>query len=68
MGGSSGLVVIGRDSHSKGRGFDSWHHILDGHFSHLCVVKICNFCLKRTKNKRKEAGVGPFFKKSIGKV
>ena len=29
-GGSPGLVVMGRDSHSEGRGFESWHHILDG--------------------------------------
>ena len=35
-----GLVVMGRDSHLEGRWFDSQHHILDGHFSHLFVVKI----------------------------
>ena len=35
-----GLVVMGRDSCSKGLGFESWHHILDGHFSHLFVVEI----------------------------
>ena len=40
MGGSPGLVVMGRDSHSEGCGFDSQHCILDGHFSHLFVVKI----------------------------
>ena len=34
-GGSPGLVVIGGDSCSKGREFESWHRILDGHFSHL---------------------------------
>ena len=28
-------------------------------FSHLFVVKICNVCLKRPKNKQIEAGVGP---------
>ena len=38
-GGSTGLVVIGGDSSFKGRGFESWHHILDGHFSHILVVK-----------------------------
>ena len=37
MDGSPGLVIMGRDSRSKGRGFDSQHHILDGH---LFVVKI----------------------------
>ena len=30
--GSPGLVVKGRDSRSEGRGFESLHHILDGHF------------------------------------
>ena len=32
VGGSHGLVVMGRDSHSEGRGFKSRHRILDGHF------------------------------------
>ena len=35
-----GLVVLGRDSFSKGRGFDSQRCILYGPFSHLFVVKI----------------------------
>ena len=39
-GGSPGLVVMGRDSCYEGRGFESQHHILDGHFSHIFVVKI----------------------------
>ena len=33
-------MVMGRDSCSDGRGYDSQHRILDGHFSHLFVVKI----------------------------
>ena len=35
-GGSPGLVVMGGDSRSEGRGFESQCHILDGHdiFSH----------------------------------
>ena len=33
-------MVMGRDSRSKGRGFESRHHILDGIFSHIFVVKI----------------------------
>ena len=37
---SSGIVVIGGDSCSEGHGFKSLHYILDGHFSHLFVVKI----------------------------
>ena len=31
LGGSPGLVVMGGDSRSKGRGFESWRRILDGH-------------------------------------
>ena len=38
--GSPGLVGMGGDSCSEGRGFESWHCILDGHFSHIFVVKI----------------------------
>ena len=37
------LVVMGGDSCSKGREFESRFHILDGHFSHLFVVKIVMF-------------------------
>ena len=40
MGGSPGLLVMGRDSHSEGHGFKFWHNILDGHFSQIFVVKI----------------------------
>ena len=35
-----GLVVMGGGSRSEGCGFKSRHHILDGHFSHVFVVKI----------------------------
>ena len=35
LGGSPGLVVKGRDSRSKGRGFESRLRILDGHFFHI---------------------------------
>jgi len=31
---------MGRDSRSEGHGFKSRHHILDGHFSRVFVVKI----------------------------
>ena len=51
LGGSPGLVVMGGDSLSKGRGFESQCRILDGHFSHIVVVKIVMF--EKTKNKRK---------------
>ena len=40
-------VVMGGDSCSEGHGFESQHYILDGHFSHLFVVKNCYVCLKR---------------------
>ena len=56
-------MVMGGGSHSEGCGFESRHRILDGHFSHIFVVKICNVCLKRLKINEKEAGVGPIFLK-----
>ena len=49
-GGNPGLVVMGRDSLSKGRGFESWYHLLDGHFFTYICCKNCNdVCLKRPK-------------------
>ena len=39
-GGSPGLVVMVDDSCSEGHGFESWHHILDGHFFTYIYVKI----------------------------
>ena len=40
IGREPGLVVMGRDSCSKGCEFESRHRILDGHFfTHLFVVK-----------------------------
>ena len=56
-------MVMGRDSRSEGRGFESRHRILDGHFFTYC--KNCNVCLKRPKINEKEAGVGPFKKIKI---
>ena len=43
MGGNPGPVVIGGDSRSEGCVFESQHHIQDGHFSHIFVVKIVMF-------------------------
>ena len=58
-------MVMGGDSCSEGRGIESWHRILDGHFfTHIFVVKICNVCLKRPKINEKEAEVGPLKKKT----
>ena len=47
LGGSPGLVVMGGDSCSKGREFESLRHILDGHFFAFICCKNCNVCLKR---------------------
>ena len=33
-GGIPGLLVMGDDSCSRGRGFECWRRILDGDFSH----------------------------------
>ena len=61
-------MVMGGDSHSIGRGFESWHRLLDGHFSHIFVVKFCNVCLKIPKINEKVAGVGTFFKKRLNRL
>ena len=43
-------MVMGGDSCSKGRGFESWHCILDGDiFTYVFVVENYNVCLKRRK-------------------
>ena len=55
-------MVTGRDSRSKGHGFEFRHCILDGHFSHLFVVKICNVCLKIPKINEKRPGMAHFKK------
>ena len=60
--GSPGLVVMRGGSCSEGHGFESQHHILDGHFSRLFVVKFVLF-VWNDKNKRKEAGRVHFFLK-----
>ena len=60
LGWSPGLVVMGDDSCSKGCGFESRRHLLDGHLyivSHYLLQKLkCLF--ENTENKRKEARVG----------
>ena len=42
QGGSPGLVVMGGDSCSKGREFESQHHILDGYFFTFICCKNSN--------------------------
>ena len=50
MVGSPGVVVMGRDSCSKGYGFESWHHILNWHFfTFICWKNWNDVCLKRPK-------------------
>ena len=58
-------MVMGRDSHLEGCGFESRHRILDGHFFTYICCKNCNVCLKRPKINEIEAGVGPFLKKTF---
>ena len=36
-------MVMGGDSCTEGRGFQSQHLLLDGHFPHIFVVKIVIF-------------------------
>ena len=55
---------MGGDSSSNGRGFESKHHILDGHFSHLFVVKIVTFVWKDKNKQKKGRRDGPFFEKN----
>ena len=55
-----GLVVMGGDSCSKGREFKSHQRILDGHFSHLFVVRIVMFVWK-DENKQKRGRGSPIF-------
>ena len=62
-------MVMGRDSRSEGRGFESRHRVLDGHFStHSCCKNCKDVCLKKTENKmKKRPGVG-LFKKRINSL
>ena len=57
-------MVMGDDSCSKGRGFESRRRILDGHFFTLICCKNCNnVCLKKTENKQKRGRGWPILKK-----
>ena len=57
-------MIMGGDSFPEGRGFESEHHILDGHFFTYICCKHCSL-FEKTKMKEKEAGIGPFFKKNF---
>ena len=55
-------MVMGRDSLSEGRGFESWHRILDGHFHIDLLLKL--YCLfEKTENKQKRGRGWPTFLK-----
>ena len=43
LGGGPGLVVMGDNSYSRGRGFESRCNTVDGYFSHLFFVKMVLF-------------------------
>ena len=70
FGGSPGLVVMGDDSCSRVRMFESRRHILDGHdfFTWICCKK-CIVCLKWTKINKKRPGLAhlkkQFFRSTI---
>ena len=55
---------MGGDLNSKGRGFESRHRKLDGHFFTLICCKVCNdVCFKRKKINYKRGWGWPIFKK-----
>ena len=49
-------MVMGGNSCTKGRRFEFQHRILDGHFSHLFLVKMSSL-FEKTKINEKEAGM-----------
>ena len=60
-------MIMGVDSCSKGRGFESRRQIMDGLTFCTLIFTLTNCidaCLERPK-KRKEAGVGSFFNKKV---
>ena len=60
------LVVMGGDCCYKGCEFESWHRILDGHFSHLFVEKIV-ICVWKDDNKlKKRPRMAHFLEKNRG--
>ena len=50
----------GRRLMFEGHVFESQHHILDGHFLHLFVVKIVLFVSKDRKSTKKKPGIAIF--------
>ena len=66
LGGSHGQVVMGGDSCSKGRGFESRRNKLMDIFFTLICCTICNdVCLKRQKINDKKGRGWPILKKNV---
>ena len=60
-------MVMGIDSHSKGRGLESRHHILVGHFfTFICCINCNDICLEGPKINEKEAGLAHLKNNSTG--
>ena len=59
-------MVMGGDSCSKGREFESQRRILDGHefFTFICCENLNKCVLEKTTINEKEVGVGPILKKT----
>ena len=56
-------MVMGDDSCSRGRGFESWLCILHSHdLFHIDLLLKLYSLFEKTENKQKETGVGPFLK------
>ena len=68
MVGSPGLVVMGGDSWSECHLFESQHRILDGHFSHIFVVKIVMFVWKDENKRKRGWGWTIFLKKHVTQI
>ena len=58
-------MVMGGDSCSRGRGFESRYRILDGHYFTFICSKNCVF--GKTKINAKRGRVGPFLKRQNSK-
>ena len=68
MGGSPGLVVMGRDSCSKDSGFKSQHCMLDGHFFTYICCKNRNVFVWKDENKRRRGRGWQTFLKNSPKI
>ena len=51
--------MVSGDSCMRGRGFESQHRIVDGHFYITLLEKNCTVCLESPKINDREAGDGP---------